>query len=338
MTGERRIRFGTNIITFYDSGFWGLEPDMSHPQWVAAFHERPRYYFDRMFDLAAEAGLEGVELAPEPAGWQEALAAYGGTAQLQSALDERGLALTSSYAPGRQLIGDALDDDDDAAAAAEAVADDHIRRHAAFLEAMGARDIVIGNIARSRFGNASPDDTATADDFRRPVERVVHERFAEQLNRLGAVASEHGARLAIHTDAYSVCSRPEDVAVVMELTDPSTVQLCLDAGHVTLDGGDPVAILRAHLDRIPTMHWKDCAEPLSGHLLRGDQKARHLEMLTRFRVLGSGTVDWGSWMRHLRNHDWAGWATEEIDHSPIPVEELRAGLDFFRRELAPIHS
>jgi inosose dehydratase len=329
---ERNIRFGTDIITFFDSALWGLEPDLSHPRWVAAFREKPRFYFDGMLDLAREAGLEGVELAPEPAGWEAALDAYGGTAGLREALDARGLVLTSSYSPGRQLIGDAMADP-----AAEVVADDHMRRHAEFLAEMGADTIVIGNVARSRFGNASPDDTATAEDFTRPVEREVHERFADQLNRLGDVIRPFGVRMAIHTDAYSLCSRNEDVATVMSLTAPDTVQLCIDAGHIALDGGDPVAVLRDHIARVPTMHWKDCAQPLSGHLLRGDQKARHLVMLTYFRVLGSGTVNWREWMEILREHGWRGWATEEIDHSPDPVGELRAGLEYFERELAPIY-
>lgn len=326
------IRFGTNIITFYDSAWWGLPPGLSHPEWAAAFARDPRRYFEGMFDAAAEAGVEGVELAPDPAGWEAALAAYGSAAALGETLRARGLELTSSYAHGRQLIGNALEDP-----ALEAIADDAFRRHAAFLAELDVPLIVTGNIARSRFGNASPDDTATPEDFDRPVEREVHERFAEQLNRLGAITAEHGVRIAIHTDAYSVCSREDDIATVLELTDPATIALCPDAGHIALDGGDPIAVLRAHIHRIPTMHWKDCAEPLSGHLLRGDQKERHAVMLTHFRVLGSGTVDWAEWMRVLREHGWRGWATEEIDNSPDPIAELRRGLDYFRDELAPIY-
>lgn len=332
MSDDRNIRFGTDIISFFDSGFWGLTPDLSHPEWVAAFREKPRWYFERMFDLAAEAGLEGVELAPEPATWDAALDVFGSGAAVAEAIRSRGLTLTSAYAPGRQLIGDALTDP-----SKEAVADDYLRRQADFLAEAGASIIVIGNIARSRFGNASPDETATAEDFTRAVDAEVHQRFADQLNRLGEVIRPFGVAMAIHTDAYSVCSRNEDIATVMRLTDPLTVQLCPDAGHIALDGGDPIAVLRDNIERVPTMHWKDCVAPLSGHVLRGDQKARHLEMLKRFRVLGAGTIDWTEWMRILRDNRWAGWATEEIDHSPDPVGELRQGREYFESELAPIY-
>ena len=68
-------------------------------------------------------------------------------------------------------------------------------------------------------------------------------------------------KIAIHTDAYSVCVRESDISTILRLTDPDNVQICLDAGHVTLDGGDAVEILKRRLSRIPTMHWKDCIGP-----------------------------------------------------------------------------
>lgn len=327
------IRWSTDLITFSSTAYWGLGEELPHPEWVAAFHSTPKAYFEQMLDHVAEVGLEGVELAPEPADWTSALTAYGSPQALGEALARRNLVLSSSYAPGRQLIGNALEDP-----AARAVADDYMARHAEFAALLGASLIVIGNIPRSRFKNESPDDTATSEDFTAPVPRELHERFCDELNRLGSIVGQHGVRIAIHTDAYSVCSRPEDIAVVLELTDPQTVLLCPDAGHIALDGGDPVRVLRENIDRIPTMHWKDCSAPLSGHLLRGDQKQRHSVMLKNFRVLGSGTIDWPSWMKVLTEHRWSGWATEEIDASPEPVQELRQGLDYFRRELAPIYA
>ncbi|MFT4283668.1 MAG: sugar phosphate isomerase/epimerase [Protaetiibacter sp.] len=329
----RNIRFSTNIIGFYESGWWGLEPGLNHVRWTEAFWSDPRRYFDGMLDGARDAGLEGIELAPDPAGWEAALEVYGSPRGFQDALAERGLVLSSSYAHGRQLIGNAIADP-----GLVGVADDAFRRHAEFLAEMGAATIVTGNLPRSRFGNDSPDDTATEADFTRPVDRGVHERFAEHLNRLGAITIQHGVTIAIHTDAYSICSRNEDIATVLELTDPASVALCPDAGHITLDGGNAVAVLRDHLDRIPTMHWKDCIGPRSGHLQRGDQKQRHEQTMQSFRILGSGIVDWTQWMHILREHGWSGWATEEIDHSPDPVVELRQGLEYFREHLAPIYS
>lgn len=331
MTGN--IRWGTNLITFYDPSHWGLSPQLSHPEWVRAFNADARRFFDSMLDGVRDAGLQGVELAPEPVGFEAALLAYGSPAEFTRALDDRGLRLSSSYAPGRQLIGNAMNDP-----ALEAPADQYIERHAQFLSEMQVDVITMGNIARSRFGNESPDDTAVAEDFNTAVSLETHSRFADQVNRLARISSKYGVRIAIHTDAYSVCSRANDIARVLSLTDPLSVLLCPDAGHIALDGGDPVEVLRHNIARIPTMHWKDCSAPLSGHTLRGNQKERHATMLKHFRVLGSGTIDWPSWMRVLRDARWAGWATEEIDNSPTPIEELRQGRAFFDRDLASIYN
>lgn len=332
MTESDTIRFGTNLITFFESSFWGLEPHLPHARWTAAFDENPRHYFDGMLDAARESGVEGVELAPDPGGFQGALAAYGTASAFAEAVADRGLVVTSSYSPGRLLVGEAMYD-----SSLEARADDHFRRHAEFLVEVGANTITVGNVPRSRFGNESPDDTATPEDFSAPVSAETHERYADQMNRLAGVIAPFGVKFAIHTDAYSLCARNEDISTVLSLTDPSTVQLCPDAGHITLDGGDAVEVLRSHIDRIPTMHWKDCIGPLGGHTLRGDPKARHDIMLTYFRILGSGIVDWAEWMRILRDNEWAGWAIEEIDNSADPITELQQGLDYFRRELAPIY-
>ena len=330
---QGNIRFGTNIITFFHPPVWDLPADLSHSEWAAEFDTKPRYYFEAFFDAVRDAGLTGVELAPDPGGWERVLAAFGGVPAFKKALESRGLVLTSSYGHGRQLIGGAMENKEGRVIAADA-----FRRHAQFLEQMGAHTIVSGNLARSRFGNESPDDTARPEDFSVPVAPEVHERFAEELNKLGAITGAYGVKIALHTDAYSICSRNEDIATVLSLTDPDTIALCPDAGHITLDGGDAVKVLRNHIERIPTMHWKDCAQPLAGHTLRGDQKERHGVMLTYFRVLGSGQVDWHEWMRILRDHRWSGWATEEIDMSPDPVGELRKGLAYFDAELSSIYS
>lgn len=328
----KNIRFGTNIITFFEPTYWGLPETATYADWTEAFDLRGRDFFEKMFDGAAKAGLEGVELAPNPADWEAAIRTFGGAKELREALEARGLVMTSSYSPG-SLIADAMSSE-----IAGAETEDHFRRHAAFIAEMGASTLLTGNIPRSRFGYGEPDNTATAEDFERPVSSDTHERFADQLNRLGAIAREFDVAIAIHTDAYSVCSRNEDIATVLSLTDPQTVMLCPDAGHITLDGGDPVAVLRDHLDRVRAMHWKDCVGHLSGHGLRGDGHERHGMMLKWFRILGSGIVDWEEWMRILRDNNWRGWAIEEIDMSPEPVEELIQGLRFFRENLAPLYN
>ncbi len=329
---SEHIRWGTDLITFFEPAYWGLPAELPYADWDVEVSRDPRPYFDRMLDDAAEIGLDGIELAPEPGGWENALVAYGDVAGVARALSERGLALATSYAPGWKLIGAALDD-----TSAETSADEYMRRHAALVRELGSETIVMGTVPRAEFSETVgiPGDAA---QFAGPVDPVLMGRVADQLNRLGAVVAAEGVRIAIHTDAYSVCSRTEDVDRLLELTDPATVLLCPDAGHITLDGGDAVEVLRRHVDRTPVMHWKDCAAHLPGHTLSGPTMVRHATMLTYFRLMGRGTIDWREWMGVLRAADWSGWAIAEIDMSPDPRGEISDGLRFFADELARIHS
>jgi inosose dehydratase len=200
--------------------------------------------------------------------------------------------------------------------------------HARFVSDLGASIIVMGTVPRAPFSDG---------DYDADVPRAASERVADQVRRMAEAAARHGVTIALHTDAYSVCGRDQDIATMMQLTDPATVGLCLDAGHTALDGGDPVAVLRAHVDRVPVMHWKDCVAPLDGSTLTGDQMTRHERMLQNFRIFGEGSIDWRAWQSVLRDADWSGWAMAENDMSADPVGEIVRSLDFFDRELAGIH-
>ncbi len=324
MSSQRHIRLGTDLITFFELSYWGIETATSYEQWVGIVESNPRHYFDRMLDGCVEAGVEGVEFAPPPGGWTTALSAYGSAEGVADALRSRGLVVSSSFAFGAPLILGAIEDP-----STRAAADDEIKRHAEFLASLGGDLIVMGSVPRS---------VLTGGDVNGLVSGADLARVAEQIELLGAAAATSGVRIALHTDAYSVCAREVDIATILAATSAQNVALCLDAGHVTLDGGDAVAILRSHVDRVPIMHWKDCIAALDGAALTGPIMERHAIMLTYFRVLGSGTIDWHEWQRILGHADWSGWAVAEIDMSPDPIGEIRQGLRYFEQQLAPIHS
>ncbi|MEC3853661.1 sugar phosphate isomerase/epimerase family protein [Paenarthrobacter ureafaciens] len=323
MSITRRIRLGTDLITFFDLSYWGLAAETSYEEWIRIVEADPHHYFERMFDGCVEAGVEGVEFAPPPGGLATALSAYGSAAKLGSALRSRNLTVSSSFTFGAPLIMGAIENP-----AFRSKADDEIRRHADFLAELGCGLIVLGAVPRASLTEGDPNGIVPRSDLA---------RIAEQIDKLGSAAAPAGVRLALHTDAYSVCSRLEDVCEILANTSPDTVSLCLDAGHVTLDSGDAVEMLRSHVERVPIMHWKDCIGPLNAADLRGPIMDRHAVMLTHFRILGNGIVDWREWQRILRDANWSGWAIAEIDMSPDPIGEVRAGIDFFERELAPIH-
>jgi inosose dehydratase len=70
------------------------------------------------------------------------------------------------------------------------------------------------------------------------------------------VAGEHGAVLTFHTHADSHVGTQEEIERFLDDTDPQSVQLCLDTGHVAYCGADNLRLIRDYPDRIAYVHLK----------------------------------------------------------------------------------
>lgn len=327
------LRWSTDLVTYFNPTYWDLPAQLPYDAWEKEVDSDPQRFFDRMLDGATAAGLSGVELAPAPGGWVNALRAYGSAAAFKRQLDQRGLELSSSYVLP-VLLKAVLDAPDPASRrTAEHALHEDTAQHAAFLRELGCPTLVTSTIPRAQFSDVEGIQ-ASSTEFDAPTDPDLMGTVADQLDRIGDVAADAGLHVAIHTDAYSLASRTSDIDSLMALTDPARVKLCIDAGHIALDGGDPLAVIRAHSRRAPVLHWKDCASHLPPHTLSGPPMVRHDVMIKYFRVMGpDGVVDWHEWVKILRNNQWRGWGVAEIDMSVDPQREIREGIDYYRREL-----
>ncbi len=70
------------------------------------------------------------------------------------------------------------------------------------------------------------------------------------------VADKHGAMLVFHTHADSHVGTQEEIERFLDGTDPETVQLCLDTGHVAYCGADNLKLIADYPDRIQYVHLK----------------------------------------------------------------------------------
>ncbi|MET0317429.1 MAG: sugar phosphate isomerase/epimerase [Rhodococcus fascians] len=327
------LRWSTDLVTYFNPTYWELPAELSYDAWEKEVDNDPQRFFRRMLDGAAAAGLSGIELAPAPGGWVNALRAYGSAAAFKRELDNRDLVLSSSYVLP-VLLKAALDADSAGRSRAEHALDEEVAEHAAFLREVGCPTLVTSTIPRADFSDIEGVNAPSAD-FDAPTNPELMGAVAEQLNRIGGVAASAGAHVAIHTDAYSLASRTADVDALMAQTDPARVKLCIDAGHIALDGGDPLGVIRAHSQRAPVLHWKDCTSHLPPHTLSGPPMVRHDVMIKHFRVMGAeGVVDWHKWVQILRDKQWSGWGVAEIDMSVDPQREILSGIDYYNRELS----
>jgi inosose dehydratase len=70
------------------------------------------------------------------------------------------------------------------------------------------------------------------------------------------LADEHDAVLVFHTHADSHVGTQAEITRFLDTTDPETVQLCLDTGHVAYCGADNLKLIADYPDRIQYVHLK----------------------------------------------------------------------------------
>lgn len=160
------------------------------------------------------------------------------------------------------------------------------------------------------------------------------EIFADGANRVArAVKRETGLRTVFHHHIGTWVETPEETARLLRMTDPETLGLCFDTGHYRFGGGDPVAGLRRHADRIWHMHFKDHDPQVAARSRAegwgGVESVGH----GVFCELGRGDVDFPAVARALGELGYDGWIVVEQDVLPgmgSPKESARRNRDYLR--------
>jgi inosose dehydratase len=145
------------------------------------------------------------------------------------------------------------------------------------------------------------------------------------VNELAAETIRAGARLAFHPHAGTYVETPDEVDRLVASTDPATVGICLDVGHYTVGGGDPVAALERLGDRVTHVHLKDVDPAVHASMRAGALDG--FDTATRLRVfteLGSGSLDLMGILRLLHGRRYSGWLMVEQDSSWPPPSEAAA--------------
>lgn len=144
--------------------------------------------------------------------------------------------------------------------------------------------------------------------YNRPTDREAIEVYAKKATILGKMAKEYGLTLCVHPHANTPVFTMEQIEMLLEMTDPATVSLCLDTGHVTLSGGNAVEAMERYIDRTAYVHLKD-VDP--------DESAHPEWPMKRFQALGQGCVDFQGVFQVLRKHSFEGVVCVELDYQRV---------------------
>ena len=131
-----------------------------------------------------------------------------------------------------------------------------------------------------------------------------------------AVRDTFGMRTVFHHHCAGYVETPEEIDVLLALTDPELLGLCLDMGHYAFGGGNPVKALKTHFGRIWHIHFKDFNPEVAK--LSSESKGDYFDAVKRgvFCELGKGAVDFKEVVEILKEKRFKGWVVVEQDILP----------------------
>jgi inosose dehydratase len=211
------------------------------------------------------------------------------------------------------------------AAAFEAGIDSALRV-ARLLADAGGRDAVV---VLADDNAAVPERTARAGRIRVEdgLRDVEWDGFADRASRIArAVCEATGLRTAFHHHCAGYVETPREIDALMSRTDPSLLGLCLDTGHLTYGGGNPVEAVATYGARIWHVHFKDCDPAVLARA--GSETWDYQTAVARgiFCELGRGSVPFQRVRDALVRQNYAGWIVVEQDVLPglgTPAESAR---------------
>jgi len=151
------------------------------------------------------------------------------------------------------------------------------------------------------------------------------------------VFEETGLKTVFHHHCAGYVETPDEIATLLELTNPQTLRLVFDTGHYCYGAGggdcDVVAALERFGARVWYIHCKDC-EPEVARRARAEQwdyftALRH----GVFCELGKGCVDFPALLRRLGSRGYDGYVLVEQDILPgmgTPKESARRNREYLR--------
>jgi len=279
---------------------WGVEfaGDPRNPSWQTVLSE------------CAQAGYQGIELGPigfmpeDPVELAEALA--------QHKLEMMAGVL---YQPFHDAS--AFDDLMDKA-----------HRTARALNAHGAKHLVlIDSISERRAPAAGRPNEAVKMDS------AEWSAFVERIRTVAKLGTqEYGLTVSIHSHSAGFIDYLPELEQLLNEIDSKHLKLCVDTGHQTYAGFDPVDFMTRHFDRLAYVHFKDIDPNVKADVIRNRTGFYDACGQGIFCNLGKGEVNFNAVKQLLTDRGYDGWITVEQDCDPTldvsPLTDARANREF----------
>jgi inosose dehydratase len=180
---------------------------------------------------------------------------------------------------------------------------------------------------------------AVVDDDWAPRIELGATEWGHLLHGLGLVdelVGEYGVAQTFHPHWGTLVETDEELKRVFDNT---AVSICLDTGHLSLGGSDPLEIARDFGPRVGHVHLKDVRSSVVAGLRRGELGLMAAVQAGLFQPLGTGDVAVDEVVATLERSGYGGWYVLEQDTALTagipdagegPIEDVRRSIDFLR--------
>lgn len=152
-------------------------------------------------------------------------------------------------------------------------------------------------------------------------------QFSEGAMKVAAAVRERfGMKTVFHHHCAGYIETPDEIDKLMTLTDPDLLGLCLDTGHYSFGGGDPLECLKMYGPRIWHVHFKDY-DPGTGKRAK-ENHWDYFESVSHgvFCELGKGNVKFREIARLLDTYNYQDWIVVEQDVLPGMGEPKKSAV------------
>ncbi|HEX4982221.1 MAG TPA: sugar phosphate isomerase/epimerase [Ilumatobacteraceae bacterium] len=178
---------------------------------------------------------------------------------------------------------------------------------------------------------------ADLDDWSRPeLHADAWHALISGLEEVDAVVADRGVSQVLHPHVDTLVEQADEVDRFLDGCD---VALCLDTGHLTIGGADPVVIAERQSDRIGLVHLKDVDDAVAQRLRQGELGLMAATQAGLFPPLGDGVVPIVRVIETLIDRGYLGWYVIEQDvaitagEPPVgegPVLGVARSLEYLR--------
>jgi len=198
------------------------------------------------------------------------------------------------------------------------------------LQAHGAKHFVL-------IDSISPHRAPTAGRSAEAVQMDTAEwnAYKERIMTIAKLGKEeYGLIPEIHPHAGGFMDFEPEVDRLLSETDPDLLKICIDTGHCTYAGFDPVAFMNRHMDRITYVHFKSTDEQVKADAIANRTGFYDACGQGIFCNLADGEVDFPAVRQLLLDASYEGWCTIEQDCDPTldpdPEGDARLNREFLQ--------